>query len=284
MRLKTVIAALLMWGQSVAADVSYLGTYVWNSDASGFGGMSGIHVDDGGMSFTAISDRGLITFGTITRNGDRITDVTHSRMTRLRISDGSNVRGETSDAEGLAVSGDGTIYVSFEALARVAAYPAFDGPAVRIRRADAFATMQNNSSLEALAIDQTGALYTIPERSGRQTRPFPVYKFHNGSWSIPFSLPRRDAHLIVGADIGPDNQLYILERDFTGIGFRSRVRRFALDGTGEEILINTRTGRHDNLEGISVWADDIGLRITMIADDNYKFFQRTEIVEYRVSD
>ncbi|SEW40853.1 hypothetical protein SAMN04488515_2749 [Cognatiyoonia koreensis] len=284
MRILAVIIATWVCGPSAAADVRYLGTFVWESSARGFGGMSGLHIADGGTSFTALSDKGLITSGTITRDGDRIIALTHDRMTRLRISDGTKVEGDTSDAEGLAISPDGTIYVSFEALARVAAYVDINGPATRIPRAADFQRMQENASLEALAIGPDGALYTLPERSGRQTRPFPVYRFKDGAWDVPFSVPRRDAHLVVGADIGPDNRLYLLERDFTGFGFRSRVRRFALDGTGEELLIDTGNATHDNLEGISVWDDGTGLRITMIADDNYKFFQQTEIVEYRVTD
>lgn len=40
---------------------------------------------------------------------------------------------------------------------------------------------------------------------------------------------------------------------------------------------------HDNLEGISVWQDPDGrIRLTMISDDNFMVFQRTEIVEYAV--
>ena len=90
---------------------------------------------------------------------------------------------------------------------------------------------------------------------------------------------------MVGADIGPDNKLYVLERDFTGIGFRTRVRRFDLDGANEEEVLRTANATHDNLEGIAVWQDDGGaMRITMIADDNFRWFQQTEIVEYRLTD
>lgn len=284
MRQCIFIVALLSWGQSTAADVSYIGSYVWRSDAAGFGGLSGLHVSDDGMSLVVISDRGTIGTAEITRNGDDITSITHQPFEKLRMADGSPVRGGFSDAEGLAIDADGTIFVSFEGRARVAGYPSLNAPASRIQTPREFRAMQGNSSLESLAIDKDGALYTMPERSGRQNRPFPVYRFRDETWDVPFSIPRRDAHLVVGADVGPDNRLYILERDFTGIGFRSRVRRFELDGSGEEILIDTRTGRHDNLEGISVWADNQGLRITMVADDNFKFFQRTEIVEYRVTD
>ena len=36
--------------------------------------------------------------------------------------------------------------------------------------------------------------------------------------------------LVVGADVGPDDRLYVLERDFAFFGFRSRVRSFDLAG------------------------------------------------------
>jgi hypothetical protein len=144
--------------------------------------------------------------------------------------------------------------------------------------------MQTNASLEALAIDSDGTLYTIPERSGGATQPFPVFRLRNGIWDQPFSIPRRGAFLVTGADIGPDGQLYVLERDFLGIGFRSRVRRFDLTGGNEQILLETRLRQHDNLEGISIWQDDQGVRMTLISDDNYRAFQRTEIVEYRLTD
>jgi hypothetical protein len=148
----------------------------------------------------------------------------------------------------------------------------------------AFVPLQNNASLEALAVDADGELYTIPERSGLATLPFPVYRLKDGVWDQPFDIPRRGAFLISGADIGPDGRLYVVERDFLGIGFRSRVRRFDLTGGNEELLLETSVRQHDNLEGISVWQDDTGLRLTLISDDNYRAFQRTEIVEYRLTD
>ena len=86
--------------------------------------------------------------------------------------------------------------------------------------------------------------------------------------------------------IGPDGKLYVLERDFRGLrGFASRVRRYAMEddkiGPPEHIL-TTSLMQFDNLEGIAVWADGQGIRITMISDDNFLFVQRTELVEYRV--
>ena len=51
---------------------------------------------------------------------------------------------------------------------------------------------------------------------------------------------------------------------------------------GVEVLLTTVTGTHDNLEGLTVWKDAAGLRATMISDDNFRFFQQTQIVDYRL--
>jgi hypothetical protein len=88
----------------------------------------------------------------------------------------------------------------------------------------------------------------------------------------------------VDADFGPDGRFYLLERDLTLLGFRSRLRRWDItaEGPGNEVtLFQTAAGTHDNLEGLSIWRDSTGgLRATMISDDNFLPLQRTELVEY----
>ncbi len=288
---RIILAAALLAGcgqafaQSTARGVSQIGRFVWTDDGARFGGMSGIEVTDDGTRFIALSDRGSLWTGTISRTDGIITAMTPDLTTAVHTPDGKRARGPSADSEGLALAPDGTVYISFEGRARVAAYPDITGPAVPLPGHPDFAQMQPNSALEALAIGPDGALYTLSERSGRPLRPFPVYRYLNGIWTTPFTLSRDDTFLPVGADIGPDGLFYLLERDFTGLGFRSRVRRFDLNGGGAETLLQTRAGVHDNLEGISVWQDGTGtIRMTLIADDNFKFFQTTEVVEYRVAD
>ncbi|MDZ4134183.1 MAG: esterase-like activity of phytase family protein, partial [Paracoccaceae bacterium] len=173
--------------------------------------------------------------------------------------------------------------------ARVLRYANLAGPAENLPDHPDFRRMRANSALEALAIDARGTLYTLPEQSGSAQSPFPVYRFRNGAWDKPFSIARRGGFLPVAADFGPDGRFYLLERQFRGIaGFASRVRRFDIGQTGisgETTVLETPSGRHDNLEGLSVWRDVTGaIRLTMVSDDNFMFFQRTEIVEYRVRD
>jgi len=283
------IAAALVFGAALPAcaqmqEVVYLDTQVWQSpDDPTFGGFSGIEVLPDGARFIALSDRGRITEGRFIRDARGIiTGIEAGPLVPLGDGSGGVLTPRRSDSEGLALAPDGEVFISFEGAARVRTETGPEGVPHALPIPDAFRRMQHNSALEALAIAPDGSLYTLPERSGKLDRPFPVYRYDGADWSVAFDLPRTGPFLPVGADFGPDGLLYILERDFTGLGFRTRIRRMATDGSAlEELLV---TGRHDNLEGISVWQDDDGLRITMISDDNFNWLQRTEIVEYALRD
>ncbi len=180
----------------------------------------------------------------------------------------------------------GRAFVSFEGFDRIRRYDDIAGPAASVPGHPAFDRLQRNSALEALAIDTEGRLYAIPERSGGLDRPFPVWRFESGRWERWSDLRRDGPYLVVGADIGPDGRLYVLERDFRWIAFATRVRRFEIgpDGLGnEETLLETALGDFQNMEGISVWRDAAGtLRVTLISDDNFHPLQRTEIAEFRL--
>lgn len=254
-----------------------------------FGGWSGLEVTPDGATFITISDKGNLLTGRLLRGADgRINGVEPGQIRPLRHTDGNPLPRFYDDSEGLALADDGTVFVSFEAEHRVVRYAnAAATQAETLPIPDAFARMKNNSSLEALAVGPDGAIYTLPERSGRADRPFPVYRFKNGEWAVFGRIARRGEFLPVGADIGPDGRFYLLERALTSLfGFSSRVRRFDITADGfanEHLLFQTGPGVHDNLEGLSVWRDTEGaIRLTMISDDNFKFFQTTEFVEYLV--
>jgi hypothetical protein len=269
---------------------SFVGQLLWANADPRFGGLSAIEVSDDGTTFTAISDQSTLFTGHFQRARDghiqQITDVT---LTSLKGKDDQPLARNRNDSEGLAIAPDGTIYISQEGPARVLQYTASDAAARILPRPRAFDTMQGNSSLEALAIDANGWLYTMPERSGDLLRPFPVYRFRDGIWDQPFSIPRSGDYLAVGADFGPDGRLYVLERNFQLVkGFQSRIRRYGVSGdsidAGETVL-ETEFGQHFNMEGLSVWRDATGaLRLTMITDNNFRFFLATAVVEYRVPD
>lgn len=269
--------------------VEYFGTWVWDTGVPGLYGFSAIEVGNYGEVFTVIGDAGQVVRGRIHREDGRIAGLRQWTFTMLRGTAGGPLERDLSDAEGLAIASDGRAYVSFEQVHRVWAYDDLDGPARPLPVHPDFRTYPSNAGLEALAIDAADVLYAVPERSGGLTQPFPVYRYRDGAWDVPFTIERRGEFLPVGADFGPDGLFYLLERRFLGVfGLQTRVRRFAIDGDTighEETLIETRPWTHDNLEGISVWRDEAGyIRITMISDDNARApLQRTEFVEYRIA-
>ena len=273
-----------------APQTGFLDDFAWHMRDPRFGGFSAIDLSADGLSFIAVSDQGAFTTAILTRDADgRIKTIAANRVTPLLDENGAPLSRVGNDSEGMAIAADGTVYVSFEGGARVLRYARLDGPAETLPTPRAFASMQNNSSLESLAIDAAGTLYTLPERSGAPSKPFPVYRFRSGKWDATFSIPRTENYLAVSADFGPDGRFYLLERQFRGLaGFSSRLRRFTLDRSGfgsADTLLQTPVGLHDNLEGLSIWRNTGGrLTATMVSDDNFNPFLRCQIVEYRLPD
>lgn len=267
------------------AEASFLSSFTWTMRDDNFGGFSAIDFGGHGHDFIAVSDHGYFLSGKINRRNGKIVSVTDQRLVPIKNAKGVQVRKPRRDAEGIAIGPNGVIYVSFERKHRVRAYRDITAKAFKLPRHADFKKLQHNSSLEALAVDRQGWLYAIPERSGKLDRPFPVYRYNGKRWDKGLSIPRRGDFLVTGADIGPDGRFYLLERDYLiPVGVATRVRSFAMtktEFTDERITLQTGYGTHDNLEGISVWQDDRKrTRITLISDDNFSFFQRTELVEY----
>jgi len=275
--------------EAESGPAAWLGTHVWTMNNDRFGGFSAIEVEADGSAFVAVSDRGAIVPGTFQRDADGlITGVTAGPLAVLRGRSEEALTRAWSDSEGIAIGPDGKIWISFEIAPRLLQYERLFGPASLLPIPRDFSRLHSNGSLEALAVAPDGALYTLPEESVRNDGAFPVYRFRDGSWDQPFILPSDGDFLPVGADFGPDGRFYLLERDFGAFGFSTRVRRFVLSGDSieaGETLLQTSAGTHGNLEGIGVWRDAQGrLRLTMIADNNFKSFLDTQIVEYALRD
>jgi hypothetical protein len=180
------------------------------------------------------------------------------------------------DVEGLAVGRDDQIFVSTESPAQV--HLAWN---TCLPSHDDFAEMPRTKSLEALASAPDGTLYTIRERIGAYNEPLPVYRLVSGRWEVYSHLEMDFGFAVVGAAIDQSDNLYILERRLGILGFKSRIRRMNLE-TGEVLeLWASRFGEFDNLEGIDVWQDqDAKTRITLVSDNNFRRFARSEIVEF----
>ena len=272
---------------ATAQTAEYISSFTWVAPTEAYGGFSGIEVSGAGGNFTVIGDKGVIVTGDFLRKEGQITGI-DATMLNLKNPDNKGLTRFNSDAEGLAIRADGRIYVSFERYHRVWTYRDPNSEAAWLPRHPDFQGLQSNFALEAIAVDAKGTLYTLPEQSGDIAKPFPVYRYKDGAWSIPFSIPRIGPFSPVGADFGPGGKLYLLERYLGIFGFQTRVRRFTVNGeilSGEEVLLETPGGTHDNLEGMAVWRDMQGdIRLTMVSDNNFNGLQRTEFVEYRIKE
>lgn len=262
------LALILSAAAATADPLTFVQSWTLTGYGPDFGGLSAIEMVDG-TSAVVLSDRGKPFVLEIDRSTRAITVQRASQPHPNR------------DSEGLARAAD-TLYFSYEGPAAIVAH---DGTPIPPH--PDFASLHDNGSLEALAADPDGTLYTLPERSGDRARPFPIYRFRNGGWDIMARLPRTGPFLPAGADVGPDGLLYVLERAFTPLGFRSRIRR--LDPNRPEApattLLTTRAGRHDNLEGLAVWQSASGATcLTMVSDDNFLSVQRSELVEYALTE
>ena len=285
------IVFVLLRGRTIE-HMAFIGTYHWEMPGNPrLGGLSALEVSADGQSFLALSDRPAFFRGHFVRaaKGGAIIGIERVSMVRP-VSDRQRYLDELNgDSEGLAMLPDGRFYMSLEGHHALNLFLP-DDPEARWVDAPAhfFDPMPPNKGMEALALDGQGRPIAIPEGWDDYTVPIPVLRLEgDGTWSIPYTLPRHGLYRPVGADLGPDGRLYLLERRyFPLLGFSSRLRSFSLgpDGASDErLLLRSRFGQFDNLEGVSLWQDAAGaIRITMVSDDNFRMVQQTQFVEYRL--
>lgn len=268
-----------------AQSLEHLGTYEWKTES--MVGLSGLEVTPDGSAFTAVGDRGWWIEGRFRRAAGQIAGIDIARLLPILGTDGLPVAarrvGDWSDAEGLAISGNGAIWLSFERYARAWSYADPLSAGRWTQDHPAFASFGENRQLEALAVDAEGRFYTFPEKPGRDG--FPVFRHDGQGWDIVAHLPARNRFSIVGADFDDEGHLWILERKLAFFWWwQNRIRRVDVNDWSDEIIWTGKRGEFHNLEGLSVWTDADGLRLTLVSDDNASSREETQFVEFRLTE
>lgn len=298
-----LIAALLPAGVMAQSETYYAGVvqhpatnipptsvvarYVLPIVQGGINNFSGLMTRNG-VDVMLLSDHGFVVTGRLVRGyGQQIESFQLQQRVPLLNERGTPLTGSLHDSEGLAIDRQGRIYVSFEQHNRVLRYARLGAPAESLGEHVDFSRMRAGQGMEALAVDADGTVYAIPERPARATYGFPSYRLQNGEWTGSFRLPQDGAFLPVGADFGPDGQLYVLERETGARGYRSQVRRFVVRGRAisePRVVMRSEYGQFANLEGISVFRDWSGrIRMLMVSDDDTNTSRRSEIVDVVVN-
>ena len=285
--LVALIGALLSWTEARAGSLEFIGAATLETEE--IIGLSGIEVAPNGSEFLAIGDRGWFVTGNFVRGADGvIEEIVLGRIGPILGHTGQPVSarrvGDWADTEGLAIAPDGSIWISFERWAHVFRYESLDRPGAWTGTHPDFDDMRDNRQLEALAIAPDGAVYTFPELP--RDEGFPAYRNEGQAWVIDGHVPAADGFSIVGADFDDDGTLFILERKLVlGLWWQSRILRIRdRDFAAPEVLWTSESGDFYNLEGISVWHDDAGLRLTLVSDDNGNPREPTQFVEFRLTE
>ena len=219
-------------------------------------------------------------------------------------------RSRRYDCEALTLAPDGHVYAGYERVHEIwrndVLRKGLDARAQPVAVPPEVKRLFDNKSLEAVAAPPAGhrldgLLIAIAERPPRGFVQVsgPAALASTPAWAVPtpgrtggfaFSVARIDEFDLVDAAFLPEGDLVVLERRFRWLdGVRSRLRRVSqaairpgarVEG---ELLLDADMGHEiDNLEGLAIWRDGEDATIlTLVSDDNFNWFQRTLLLEFR---
>lgn len=275
------------------------------SDYAGFGGWSGLAMLDGGRRMLAASDVGDWFSATVARRDGALTGLADLVTAPMLGPKGELMRRTGRyDAEAVAVAPEGQVYVAYERVHEIWRYDlpgkGFAARAEPVAVPAQVKTLSANKSLEALAAPPAGhrldgLLIAIAERPPRghagDATPAWAVPRAGGGGGFAFSVARTDDYDVSDCAFLPEGDLLVLERRFRWLdGVRIRLRRVAgaslRPGARVEgaLLLDADMGFEiDNLEGLAVWRDaDGATMLTLVSDDNFNWFQRTLMLEFRL--
>jgi hypothetical protein len=269
---------------------------VLTSGFRGFGGLSGIRLDQKGERFIAISDKGGWFTGRIVYAGREMRRLDDVEALPMLGPDGRPITARGwFDSESIALDGP-FVYIGLERVNQVLRYDFSKGftrsrgevvplpPHAR--------KLPYNKGIEALVVvpkgqPLAGTLIAISER-GLDAEGNLIAFLIGGPSAGQFSV-RRTENFDVSDAVLLEGNLLILERKFSWLGgIGIRIRRIRLDTIAPGALVdgpaifNADLGQEiDNMEGIDAHVTPEGDTVlTMVSDDNFSLIQRTLLLQF----
>jgi hypothetical protein len=270
---------------------------VLTSGFRGFGGLSGIRLDQKGEHFIAISDKGGWFTGRIRYEGRDMKGLDEVEAAPMLGPDGRPITARGwFDSESIAQDGS-FVYIGLERVNQVLRYD-FSKGATRARGEvvplpPAAKKLPYNKGLEALVVvprgqPLAGTLIAISER-GLDAQGNLIGFLIGGPSPGQFSVRRTENFDVSDAVLLASGDLLILERKFSWLGgIGIRIRRIPLASVAPGALVdgpsifNADLGQEiDNFEGIDAHVTVEGDTVlTLVSDDNFSLIQRTLLMQF----
>lgn len=252
--------------------------------------------EDGG--FVSVTDAGDLVRGRLVLDArGRLVGVGELAYRRLTLLDGSPIVDKADgDAEGLAITHDGEVLISFERRHRIWNYGSIDrlhpAPAALPHPDFAFTL---NDGMEAIATtgERLCGDSELERSMSRRRLCLRVAGESGGVWECwpdacverlpPPAIPLPDGeYRITGMDRDPGGGWFVVQRLYRPpVDARAQVRRMAEDGSLGPVLVELKLpGVTDNFEGVAAVAHADGARLYILSDDNGSDMQRTLLLAF----
>lgn len=273
--------------------LEYLAGFELSGSGSRWGGFSAMTLI-GGDKLLAVSDLGDWLRVQLVHDADgRLVGFGAAEAGFLPGPDGKALPDKgAADAEGLTLTPDGALLVSFERDSRIWRYagdPPFANAPTFFPTPRASLMLPENNGLESIVALPDGGVLTISEGTERGQDDIAGWLWRDARWH-PVAWTRTRPFRPTDATLMPDGSLLVLERRFSFAGGAgARLSRVApetiapgarLVGT---VLAELRPPHSvDNFEGVAAApAPGGGTLIYILSDDNRNFFQRTLLLQFR---
>jgi hypothetical protein len=276
------------------------GTLRLASDDDDFGGISGLIVSPDGERFLAITDSSHWLTGRLSYRDGKLVGISGSEIGPLLDLDGNRLAGKGGDAEGLAGSIDGDVFVSFEGDHRVWRYGfGRDGLGARpapVGTPSDLSGAPSNKGLEGITLLSDGQLLALSEAyvdDGGNYRGWLISPDGTATSRALALKPRMPFQLTDVRQLA-NGDVLTLERRFNtigGVGFH--MRRIAGTSVSKDAVLDgpviADAGMNfiiDNMEGLEVRQGTDGETLVyLVSDDNFNApLQQTLIMMFELKD